>query len=72
MRQVIHATTGTFGVRATPVERWPAARTFDEVTVEGMVVRMKISGGRAKPEFDDVAALPSTGTPLRDSLDYRN
>ena len=47
--------TGTFGVRATPSERWPAARALDQVTVDGMTVRMKVGGGRAKPEFDDVA-----------------
>jgi hypothetical protein len=57
LRQVIHAATGTFGVRATTVARWPAARTLDEVTVDGMVVRMKVGYGRAKPEFEDVARI---------------
>jgi uncharacterized protein (TIGR00299 family) protein len=57
LRHIIHTTTGTFGVRATAAERWPAARTLDQVTVDGMVVRMKIGYGRAKPEFDDVAAI---------------
>jgi hypothetical protein len=67
LRQVIHATTGTFGVRATTVARWPTARTFDEVTVDGMVVRMKIGFGRAKPEFEDVARIASqTGASLHD------
>jgi hypothetical protein len=67
LRQVIHATTGTFGVRATTVARWPTARTFDEVTVDGMVVRMKIGVGRAKPEFEDVARIASqTGAPLHE------
>ena len=59
LRHVMHTTTGTFGVRATAVERWPAARTFDEVTVDGMVVRMKVGYGRAKPEFEDVALIAS-------------
>jgi len=57
----------TFGVRATNAERWPAARTFDEVSVDGMVVRMKVGYGRAKPEFEDVAAIASaTGAAVHD------
>jgi hypothetical protein len=67
LRQVMVAATGTFGVRATVVERWPTARTFDEVDVDGMTVRMKISAGRAKPEFEDVARIASaTGLPLHE------
>ena len=67
LRQVIHATTGTFGVRATVVARWPAARTFAEVMVDGQTVRMKVGAGRAKPEFDDVARVAaSTGRPLHE------
>jgi pyridinium-3,5-bisthiocarboxylic acid mononucleotide nickel chelatase len=57
LRRRIHATTGSFGVRASATERWPAARTFDEVTIDGMVVRMKVGYGRAKPEFDDVTRV---------------
>jgi hypothetical protein len=67
LRHVIHAATGTFGVRATAIERWPAARTLDQVTVDGMVVRMKIGGGRAKPEFEDIALIATaTGAPLHE------
>jgi hypothetical protein len=57
LRRVIHTTTGTFGVRATAAERWPAARTIDEVLIDGRVVRMKVGYGRAKPEFEDVARI---------------
>jgi pyridinium-3,5-bisthiocarboxylic acid mononucleotide nickel chelatase len=57
LRHVISASTGTFGVRATPAERWPFARTIDEVTIEGKVVRMKVGHGRAKPEFEDVVSI---------------
>ncbi len=60
LRHVMQTTTGTFGVRATVAERWPAARSFDEVSVDGMIVRMKVGPGRAKPEFDDVALIAST------------
>ncbi len=67
LRRVMQTTTGTFGVRATTAERWPAERTFDEVSVDGMIVRMKVGPGRAKPEFDDVAVIASTtGAPVRD------
>jgi pyridinium-3,5-bisthiocarboxylic acid mononucleotide nickel chelatase len=67
LRHVVHTTTGTFGVRATPVERWPAARTLEQVIVDGMVVRMKVGGGRAKPEFEDVALIATkTGAPLHE------
>jgi pyridinium-3,5-bisthiocarboxylic acid mononucleotide nickel chelatase len=65
LRHTIHAATGTFGIRATPLQRWPAARAFGQVTIDGMVVRMKVSSGRAKPEFDDVALVATrTGAPL--------
>jgi uncharacterized protein (TIGR00299 family) protein len=67
LRHVMHATTGTFGVRAVATERWPAARNLDQVTVEGMVVRMKVGYGRAKPEFEDVALIATaTGVPVHE------
>jgi hypothetical protein len=67
LRDIIHTSTGTFGVRAIPVERWPDARTFDEVTIEGKVVRMKVGHGRAKPEFDDIVAIATaSGLPVHE------
>jgi uncharacterized protein (TIGR00299 family) protein len=67
LRHVIRRTTGTMGVRATPVERWPAARELDQVTLDGMPIRMKVTDGRAKPEFDDVASLADkTGASVHD------
>jgi hypothetical protein len=57
LRQVMQRTTGTFGVRATHLERWPSARRLEQVKVDGMVVRMKVGAERAKPEFDDVAQI---------------
>jgi pyridinium-3,5-bisthiocarboxylic acid mononucleotide nickel chelatase len=57
LRHVVSASTGTFGVRATPAERWPAVRTIDEVTIEGKAVRMKVGYGRAKPEFEDIVSI---------------
>ena len=67
LRAEIERLTGTMGVRATTVERWPVARVMGEVVVDGMTVRMKVTGGRAKPEFDDVAALAAkTGASVHD------
>jgi uncharacterized protein (DUF111 family) len=67
LRRAIHHATGTFGIRATTVERWPASRTLEQVTVDGMPVRMKVGYGRAKAEFDDVAQVAAkTGSPLAD------
>jgi uncharacterized protein (DUF111 family) len=57
LRRLMHTTTGTFGVRATASERWPASRSLDQVTIDGMVVRMKVGYGRAKPEFEDIARV---------------
>ena len=52
------------GVRATAVERWPVARALEQVTVDGIIIRMKVTSGRAKPEFDDVALVAAkTGAP---------
>jgi uncharacterized protein (DUF111 family) len=67
LRRVLADETGTFGVRAHPVERWPAARHFDEVEVEGRPLRIKVTAGRAKVEHDDaVAAAAALGLPLRE------
>jgi hypothetical protein len=67
LRQVIQRATGTMGVRATTVERWPVARAMEHVTVDGMTVRMKVTDGRAKAEFDDVAEVAAkTGASLQE------
>jgi uncharacterized protein (DUF111 family) len=67
LRAVVQRTTGTMGVRATAVERWPVARELDQITLDGMTIRMKVSAGRAKPEFDDVALVAAkTGASLHE------
>jgi uncharacterized protein (TIGR00299 family) protein len=67
LRVEVERTTGTLGVRATAVERWPVARTLGEVVLDGMIVRMKIAEGRAKPEFDDVVLVAAkTGASLHE------
>jgi pyridinium-3,5-bisthiocarboxylic acid mononucleotide nickel chelatase len=62
------AETGSLGVRASSLERWPAARSTAVVDVDGLPVRIKVSPGRsAKPEHDDVARVARLrGLPLRE------
>lgn len=66
---VLLAETGSLGIRASTVARWPQRR--DEVTVDvgGHPIRVKLADGRAKPEHDDAAAAASAlGLPLREIL----
>jgi hypothetical protein len=65
--RVLARETGSLGVRGQTLERWPAARSSDEVEVKGVPVRIKISAGRVKVEHDDAArAARHTGLPLRE------
>ena len=67
LRSVLVRETGTMGVRASTLERWPQARTVDEVRVDGHPVRIKATATRAKVEHDDAArAARALGLPLRD------
>ena len=67
LRREIARITGTMGIRAMPVERWPVAREMTTVVIDGITIRMKVTSGRAKPEFDDVAlAAAKTGAPLHE------
>jgi len=52
---VLAEETGSLGVRVTRVERVAADRRLEEVDVGGVVVRVKVSPGRVKAEFDDAA-----------------
>jgi uncharacterized protein (DUF111 family) len=66
---VLLAETGSLGLRATTVERWPQRRAEATIDVGGHPIRVKVAGGRAKPEHDDaVAAARALGRPLRDVL----
>lgn len=61
--------TGTLGLRASTVERWPQAREERTVDVEGHPVRVKVTADRVKVEHDDaLAAAVALGRPLRDVL----
>ncbi len=64
---VLTAETGSLGVRGHTLERWPAARSMDEVEVGGERIGMKVTFGRAKVENDDAArAARRLGLPLRE------
>jgi len=61
--------TGSLGVRGQRLDRWPSARQIGEVTVDGLPVRVKVSPGRVKAEFDDAArASARSGRPVREVL----
>lgn len=63
------AETGTMGLRASTVERWPQQRTETTVLVDGHSVRVKVTDARAKAEHDDAAAAAAAlGVPLREVL----
>ena len=67
IRAILRSETGTLGVRATSAERWTASRSFDDVDVEGQLIRIKVSPGRIKAEHDDVArAARHLARPLRE------
>jgi pyridinium-3,5-bisthiocarboxylic acid mononucleotide nickel chelatase len=66
---VLLAETGSLGLRATTVERWPQRRTDRTIDLDGQPIRVKVADGRAKPEHDDAAAAATAlGRPLRDVL----
>jgi uncharacterized protein (TIGR00299 family) protein len=67
LRRILRRTTGSLGVRATTGERWPASRTIESVSIDGQIIRIKVSPSGVKAEHDDVAAVARrTGGSLRD------
>jgi hypothetical protein len=61
------AETGSLGVRAIHLERWPSVRSSETVEIGGIPVRVKVSPGRTKAEHDDVARVARLrGLPLRE------
>ncbi len=57
VRRAMVAETGSLGVRAQRLERWPEHRRVDEVDAPVGPGRVKVSAHRAKAEFDDAARL---------------
>ena len=67
---VMLAETGSLGIRATTLQRWPRSREQAEVHVDGLPVRLKVAPGRVKVEHDDAAAVAAaTGRPLREVIE---
>ena len=70
LRHAIVIETGTLGIRASTLRRWPQRRSMTSVDVEGHQIGVKISDHRIKVEFDDAArAAQSLGLPVRIVLD---
>jgi uncharacterized protein (TIGR00299 family) protein len=66
VRSTLVAETGTLGVRATQVQRWPQQRAEEVVTIDGHAIRVKVGATRVKVEHDDaLAAATALGRPLR-------
>jgi uncharacterized protein (TIGR00299 family) protein len=69
VRGVMIAETGTLGVRASMLRRWPQQRREATVDVEGHVIRVKVGADRIKVEHDDAqAAAHVLGRPLREVI----
>jgi uncharacterized protein (TIGR00299 family) protein len=67
--QVLQQETGSFGIRATALTRWPAPRQIELVEVLGHPVRLKVGPHRVKAEHDDAHAVAAaTGLPVREVL----
>lgn len=70
LADIMLAETGSLGVRATTLQRWPRARRQAEVHVDGLPVRLKVAPGRVKVEHDDaVTVAAATGRPLREVIE---
>ncbi len=63
--EALFATTGTFGVRRSTLDRRPLPRRFAAVEVDGHRIGVKVAPHRVKVEHDDAArAAAATGRPL--------
>jgi pyridinium-3,5-bisthiocarboxylic acid mononucleotide nickel chelatase len=66
---VLMAETGSLGVRGQQLTRWVARRSLHEIEVDGFPVRVKVSPGRIKAEYDDAARVARRlGRPVREIL----
>jgi hypothetical protein len=69
LAELLCAETGSLGVRAAAMERWPRSRQEGISRVEGEAIRVKVGAGRVKVEHDDAAsAARRLGLPLREVL----
>jgi pyridinium-3,5-bisthiocarboxylic acid mononucleotide nickel chelatase len=69
LRRELVARTGTLGVRASSLVRWPQRRTTATVDVDGHPIGVKMTDGRVKVEFDDAAhAAAALGRPVAEVI----
>lgn len=69
IRDALVAESGSLGVRAAVLQRWPQQRAEHTVDVDGHSIRVKVSGTRRKVEFDDAAAAATAlRLPVRDVI----
>ncbi len=69
LRDLLAHETGTMGVRAHHLERWPYAREVEMVEIEGMPVQIKRSARRVKAEYADAARVAQhTGMAVREVI----
>ena len=66
VRAVLVAESGSLGVRATSLRRWPQVREMRTVHVDGHPIGLKVTDHRVKVEFDDAARVAAAlGLPVR-------
>jgi len=69
VRSTMVTHTGSLGIRASEVLRWPQQRAEHVVVVDGHSIRVKVAAHRVKVEFDDAqAAARALGVPVRDII----
>ena len=69
LRGVLVERTGTLGVRASSLTRWPQRRTMATVDVDGQSIGVKVAEHRVKVEFDDAArAAAALGRPVAEII----
>jgi uncharacterized protein (TIGR00299 family) protein len=69
LRQLLAEHSGSLGVRSHQIERWSTERHLESVVVDGHEIAIKVTGYRAKAEFDDAArAAQASGRPVRDVI----
>ena len=69
VRSTMVTHTGSLGIRASEVLRWPQQRAEHVVVVDGHSIRVKVAAHRVKVEFDDAqAAARALGVTVRDII----
>ncbi len=69
LRHLLVERTGTLGVRASSITRWPQGRRMATVEVDGHLIGVKLADHRVKVEFDDAArAASALGRPVAEVI----